>query len=174
MSTNQSMASALLMLLALLAALASPATCLELSRRAALGACGCCFAGAACSPPAYALAQLVQSPSCASPLAPIERNTLADAAFARGMSSGMGGYERAVAPIKRRLFSQLFSSLPSEDRWRTSLCMQVNQMADHLKELKDLVEQTQKQLHEQQHEQRASAPKAAAAVTVTEPTSQFL
>ena len=114
-STNQSMASALLMLLALLAALASPATCLELSRRAALGACGCCFAGAACSPPAYALAQLVQSPSCASPLAPMERNTLADAAFARGMSSGMGGYERAVAPIKRRLFSQLFSSLPSED-----------------------------------------------------------
>ena len=31
------------------------------------------------------------------------------------MASGMAGYERALAPIKRRLFSQLFAALPSED-----------------------------------------------------------
>ncbi len=43
------------------------------------------------------------------------RNELVDAAFAKGMSTGMASYEAAVAPTKRRLFSKMLGGLPARD-----------------------------------------------------------
>jgi SAM-dependent methyltransferase len=42
------------------------------------------------------------------------RNAMADASFARSMSSGMRQYEAAIAPTKRKLFGSLLSTLPTE------------------------------------------------------------
>lgn len=43
-----------------------------------------------------------------------ERNAQQDVMFARGMNSGMGGYEQAIAGRKRALFSEVFSRLPTD------------------------------------------------------------
>ena len=41
----------------------------------------------------------------------LPRNALQDAAFAQGMASGMGSYERAAFPTKQRLFERMFAKL---------------------------------------------------------------
>ena len=41
----------------------------------------------------------------------LPRNALQDAAFAQGMASGMGSYERAAFPTKQRLFEKMFAKL---------------------------------------------------------------
>ena len=41
----------------------------------------------------------------------LPRNALQDAAFAQGMASGMGSYERAAFPTKQRLFAKMFTKL---------------------------------------------------------------
>ena len=41
----------------------------------------------------------------------LPRNALQDAAFAQGMASGMGSYERAAFSTKQRLFEKMFAKL---------------------------------------------------------------
>ena len=106
-----------LLLSTLSCAIISIAAGLQLSRRSVLaaGAGGCCCVHHA--PPACALADLVPAPLYTSAVPAVARNAAADSAFANTMANGMQGYERAVAPIKQRLFSRLLaagSSLPAE------------------------------------------------------------
>jgi len=43
----------------------------------------------------------------------LQRSASQDALFAKGMNTGMGGYEQAIAARKTALFTQLFAMLPS-------------------------------------------------------------
>ena len=60
---------------------------------------------------ALALAQITAPSQEQLKLYDLPRNALQDAAFAQGMASGMGSYERAAFPTKQRLFERMFAKL---------------------------------------------------------------
>ena len=60
---------------------------------------------------ALALAQITAPSQEQLKLYDLPRNALQDAAFAQGMASGMGSYERAAFPTKQRLFAKMFAKL---------------------------------------------------------------
>ena len=60
---------------------------------------------------ALALAQITAPSQEQLKLYDLPRNALQDAAFAQGMASGMGSYERAAFPTKQRLFEKMFTRL---------------------------------------------------------------
>ena len=60
---------------------------------------------------ALALAQITAPSQEQLKLYDLPRNALQDAAFAQGMASGMGSYERAAFPTKQRLFEKMFAKL---------------------------------------------------------------
>ena len=60
---------------------------------------------------ALALAQITAPSQEQLKLYDLPRNALQDAAFAQGMASGMGSYERAAFPTKQRLFAKMFTKL---------------------------------------------------------------
>ena len=60
---------------------------------------------------ALALAQITAPAPDQLKLYDLPRNALQDAAFAQGMASGMGSYERAAFPTKQRLFEKMFTRL---------------------------------------------------------------
>ena len=80
-----------------------------ISTVATVGATACCCC---CNPvPALALAQITAPPPDQLKMYDLPRNVLRDAAFAQGMAVGMGDYEQAAFPTKKRLFESLFLSL---------------------------------------------------------------
>jgi len=85
-------------------------------RRRALLSCGCGLSTCLMRPlAATALAPLEPPPRAETLRYDQPRNGMADAAFARSMSSGtMQGYERALTPTKRELFARLLASLPQD------------------------------------------------------------
>lgn len=70
--------------------------------------CACWACG---SLPAHALAALANPPAELLKEYDPPRDKSTDAAFARGMAVGMVDYEKAVAPTKQELFSQMFKAL---------------------------------------------------------------
>ena len=60
---------------------------------------------------ALALAQITAPSQEQLKLYDLPRNALQDAAFAQGMASGMGSYERAAFSTKQRLFEKMFAKL---------------------------------------------------------------
>ena len=65
--------------------------------------------------PADAMATLTAPNAESAKQFDVVRNAAADAGFAKGMSTGMGQYEAALAPTKTKLFNKLLSALPSDD-----------------------------------------------------------
>ena len=78
----------------------------DLFVKAATVACGCCLPDAA-----VAMAPIKAAAPDQLKLYDLPRNQLQDAAFAQGMASGMGSYERAAYPAKQKLFEKLFLAL---------------------------------------------------------------
>ena len=70
--------------------------------------------GCSCAMPhtAYGLAQITPPPTEALTAYDLPRNPLQDAMFAQGMSMGMVDYEKEAYPVKKRLFQQMFATLP--------------------------------------------------------------
>ena len=83
-----------------------------MTRRAQLGVtlgCACTSLAA----PANALAAFTSLDPELLQKYDVPRNALKDAGFAAGMATGMGDYEAAVAPSKRKLFDRMLSALPA-------------------------------------------------------------
>jgi SAM-dependent methyltransferase len=67
-----------------------------------------------CGGCAYAMAPLMRVDQALLDEYDVERNAQQDALFAKGMNSGMTGYEMAVAERKKDLFARLFARLPTD------------------------------------------------------------
>lgn len=67
-----------------------------------------------CGGCAYAMAPLMRVEQALLDEYDVERNPQQDALFAKGMNSGMTGYEMAVAERKKDLFARLFARLPAD------------------------------------------------------------
>ena len=78
-------------------------------REAMLALCG---TGVSLASPPHALALVAVTDKMESQY-DTPRNAMRDAAFAKGMASGMGQYEAAVAARKEELFANLWRGLPA-------------------------------------------------------------
>lgn len=73
-----------------------------------------------CGGCALAMADLIQADATKSAAFDVSRDATRDALFAEGMSSGMTGYEMAIADRKNKLFSQMLERLPGFDETNPS------------------------------------------------------